>query len=232
MNKMNKIVSKTILCAVTLALGATLAEASQINFTGNSPTSGAFGNTRTFSADGVTLTAYAQSYIGSNWISSYLGIYSGGLGVTNSNEGSGGSGTHTVDNIRSTDRIVFSFSTAVVLDSVFLRAYGDTDITAYYFSGGSWITLENNYGGSSSRTADINLAQVSATLWAVGALFPANGIADSFKLRNVTFDRPNLPPPPQVPDSGGSFLLLAIGAGCLLCAKGGTVLSSSRVSKG
>jgi hypothetical protein len=149
--------------------------------------------------------------------------------VTNSNEGNGGGGTHTVDNIGSIDRVVFSFSTAVILDSLYLSAYGDTDITVYYQSGSSWLTLENNYGGTSSRTADVNALNVSALIWAVGAINPANSVSDSFKIKSVTFNQaPPPPPPPQVPDSGASLLLLVIGAGCLFCAKRTPVFSSKK----
>jgi len=217
------------ICAAAASLGLAQANAVTIGFSGGSQTSGAFGNTRAFTGGGVTVEASAQSFVNGAWQNSYLGLYTNGLGVTNSLEGSGGGGTHTVDNIGSIDRVRFSFSTAVVLDAVSLAAYGDTDITAYYFAGGLWNVLEHNYGGYSSRSANINAGAVSASLWAVGALNPANGSSDSFKICSVTFNTLPPPPPPSVPDSGGSLLLLAMGAGILVLAKGRAPIACSVV---
>lgn len=131
-----------------------------------------------------------------------------------------------MDNLGSTDRVVFSFLAPVILNSVGLSAFGDTDITAYYFSAGSWNVLESNFGDSLSRIASINAGEVSASIWAVGALNPANGWPDSFKISSIAFSQPT-PPPPSVPDSGGSLILLAIGAGCLVWAKSRTAVASS-----
>ena len=108
-----------VLCAAVLGLAIPQAQATQISFAGGSSTSGTFGNTRSFSSGGVTVTAWAQSLIGGvGGEDSYVGVYSGGLGVTNSNEGAGWLWTHTADNLGSDDRVIFSFSSPVILDTV------------------------------------------------------------------------------------------------------------------
>jgi len=183
-----------------------------IVFSGSSPLSGPLGNTRQFSNDGVTVTASAESLIGNTqpWEDSYLGLYSGGLGVTNGAEGSGSNGKHTVDNIGSNDRVVFAFDTEVNLNSVALTAYGDTDISVYYWDSGAWNFLENNHGGTSSRWVNVNNGDISSTTWAIGALFPANGSSDSFKIKKLSFEQPKIPPPHTVPASVNTLLALGL----------------------
>jgi hypothetical protein len=200
------------------AIAVTQAQAITITFSGNSPTSGTLGNTREFSEGGITVTASAETMIWNTpmWEASYLGLYATGLGVTNRLEGSGQS-TYAVDSMGSYDRVVFSFSSPVILDMVGLSAVGDTDITAYYFSGGGWSILENNYGGTLSRTADINAGEVAASMWAVGALCPGNEGIDAFKINSITFSQSEVAAP--VADSGDNLILLAITLGILAIAQ-------------
>lgn len=213
MTQLKLLIPTALLC---FAVGQS--SATQISFSGSTPTSGTLGNTRSFSKDGINVLASAESLIGGAgvWQPSYLGNYGGGLGVTNSTEGSGGSSTHTVDNIGSYDRVVFSFSTDVILDRIGLTAFGDTDITTFYFAAGVWSVLGNDLGGNASRTADINAGSVSASRWAVSALYPASVKDDSFKLSSITFDRPPVSGPPAVPEAGYSLVLLALGMGVAL----------------
>ena len=93
----------------------------------------------------------------------------------------------------------------MIFDSTRLTAFGDSDISVYYFASGIWNPLENNYGRSYSRTADVNSGNISSTGWAIGGLFPANVYGDSFKIRNIKFER--------VPDGGGTLILLAMAMG-------------------
>ncbi len=67
---------------------------------GNTSTSGSTGNIRTFSAGGISVkaSAFARDSWGT-WSNAYLGSYPGGLGVTDTSEGSGGNGTHMLDNV-------------------------------------------------------------------------------------------------------------------------------------
>lgn len=196
------------------AFGIVRADATTISFSGSSPTSGALGNTRTFSQDGIAITASADSLIWNTptWEPAYLGLYADGLGVTNRLETNGMS-TYMTDNMGSADRVIFSFSMPVVLETIGLSACGYTNIGVYYFSDGSWNLLENNFGGADSRIAGVNEGNISSSVWAVGALCPASATMDSFDINSVSFSPSSSSV--AVPDSGGSLTLLAIGVGIL-----------------
>jgi hypothetical protein len=205
------------LALVLLGLSFSSIQATTIylNSGGSNSGSGA-GNTRVFGpVDGFTVTASAESLISpaTAWEASYLGQYSGGLGVTNRLE-NGSSPGHTVDNnSNAIDRVVFSFSAPVILDSAYLSAYGDTDITIYYWASGAWVTLGNN-SGSGDRTADFNngAPAVDASLWAIGA--KVGNTDDYVKIKKITFQEG--PPRTQVPEAGSSLLMLTGGLGGLV----------------
>jgi hypothetical protein len=167
-----------------------------------------------FSEDGITIMASADSLIWNTptWEPAYLGLYADGLGVTNRLETNGMS-TYMTDNMGSADRVIFSFSTPVVLETVGLSACGYTNIGVYYFSDSSWNLLENNFGGADSRIAGVNEGNASASLWAVGALNPEGAMMDAFDINSVSFSPASSSV--AVPDSGGSLGLLAFGVGIL-----------------
>src|SRR5262245_25567085 len=73
-----------------------------MTLSGNSATSGAAGNIRTFSLGsvGVKASGFSRKYSDNSWATAYLGAYSEGLGVTDGSE-DGNNGTHRVDNIGS-----------------------------------------------------------------------------------------------------------------------------------
>jgi hypothetical protein len=64
---------------------------STFNFSGSTATDGTDGNIRTFTAGGVSVktSAFSRDKSTGAWSAAYLGSYSGGLGVTDSSEGSG-----------------------------------------------------------------------------------------------------------------------------------------------
>ncbi len=64
---------------------------------------------------------------------------------------SGSGDSHTVDNVSKFNRVVFDFSSSVILDKVGLSVYGDSDISIFYYSGSGWTFLEDNTGGTSNR---------------------------------------------------------------------------------
>ncbi len=110
-----------------------LGAATTIDFSGNTAVDGTDGNTRSYSAGGVTVQANAWSRTkGSDtWQKTWLGAYDAGLGVTDSSESGSGS-THTVDNYGRDNYIVFQFSQDVVVDKAFLGyVVGDSDMTVY-----------------------------------------------------------------------------------------------------
>ena len=196
------------------AIGLSSARAITINFTGDSATSGTAGNVRSFSSEGVTVNVSADTRFGSAWQPSYVGIYPSGLGVTNSTEGTGAGEGHSTGDVSGIDRIIFSFSTAVMLHTIGLDAYYDTDMTLWRFAAGVWTALENNFGAWNDRVASVNAGGLASTLWAVSALQTTDSNSDSFKISSIDFcTTPTVqqaPPPPSVPDSGSSLLLLAL----------------------
>jgi hypothetical protein len=134
-----------LLVAGTAALIPASASADPVTWSftgtqGGSYGTGSFGNTRTFTQGGVTVTASAWGY---TWGSSdnalqagALGRWSTGLGVCNVNEGSGcGSPTHQVDNVGADDWVLFVFSTAVDITSVRIDPYGSYDRDVSYWVG-------------------------------------------------------------------------------------------------
>ncbi len=194
--------------------------------TGGSSTSGSYGNSRSFSSGGVTLTATGWSNTGSGGAiqDAFLGAYGGGLGVTNRSEGNGDNNRHQVDNSGQIDsiRLAFSAPTEVRLtDLVFgFSSTGDGDVTVLWsnsgamsgtyagLTGNGWNLLGNiNLGGSGGSVGN---GGVFASYWLVVANGAFNGpndkYDDAFKLQTVTGvyrDR-------QVPEPG-TLALLGLG---------------------
>ena len=106
---------------------------SQFAFSGaSSGTSGNIGNTRTFTANGVSVRASAFSRADTNgaWAKAFLGSYgSAGLGVTDGSEGDGSNNRHKVDNSGGRNNyVLFEFSAPVVVNHAFLDSIGaDSD---------------------------------------------------------------------------------------------------------
>ncbi len=165
----------------------TTGAASQFNFGGSSSTTGTSGNTRTFSAGGISVktSAFSRDKSTGAWSSAYLGSYSGGLGVTDGSE-SGSNNTHTVDNNGSRDNYaLFEFNQTVIVDSAFLGyVVGDSDLTVWIGSAidpfnnhlalsDSLLTglgfTEVNLGGGSTRTADFNAGNMAGNVLVIAA---------------------------------------------------------------
>jgi len=170
----NSIVRYTV--NATVVKPGTYPTATTTNFNFRAPTisstTGTAGNSRTFSSDGVTLTARAFSREEVNcksvsWTNAFLGNYTSGLGVTNGAE----SGTnYRIDNVGSRkDYLLLQFSESVVLDKAYLKSVL-TDSDARFWIGTAAANLtslsdatlaalgyvEQNNGGGSDRTADVN----------------------------------------------------------------------------
>lgn len=183
-----------------------------INLTGNSATSGSYGNVRTFSGSGggqtITVSASAWSAQGGSITSAYLGSYSNGLGVTNRSEGNGGSNSHTIDNAGQLDFVILQFNRPVDLLSAYLNKYGDTDASFMALTSmpsGSLLSLAqfqstiagatHNFGTATSRLA-LEGTTVISNIWAVSALATGTDTNDSFKLRYVQVNAaPAVPEP-------------------------------------
>ncbi|NEP83343.1 MAG: hypothetical protein F6K39_37540, partial [Okeania sp. SIO3B3] len=164
------------------------------SLTGNSSTTGSYGNVRTFTQNGVSVdvSAFSSNKSGGNWKTAYLGAYGGGLGVTNRNEGGSG---HRVDNGGSNDYILLEFDREVVVDRAFLDyVSGDSDITAWIGNRDEDISLlnsdilddfakENNNGGSSDRWADFNDDELIGNTLVIAARDDHS--MDAFKLKKL-----------------------------------------------
>jgi len=192
------------------------------------------GNTRVNDDTSVaTVTAYAETYAAStyttpgvDWTLAHLDQDSNeGLGVRNALF----TDTSTdIDNSGYFDRVVFSFSTSVILDSAKLWQSGsaDTDITIFAYYNSAWSLVESQTGTGTDRTANINntIPPISAMKWAIAAsvLATDQSSADAFRVKEITFTaapetRGTAPSP--VPDSGSGILLSSIGIGMLALVK-------------
>lgn len=203
-----------ILAAAALAAVAAPASASvTITMTGNSGTDGTDGNIRTFSSGGITVQASAFSLDGNTLERAYLGAYSGGLGVTNNDEGNGtNSNNHTADNIGQQDFILLIFNQAVNIASATLTPYdigpdpNDNDAwvsyanfagvfnatpTAVPLNSPLWAILganDWNVPGNNSSPYSTNLLSGAnyGNVWLIGASNPnVDYNDDGFKLKNV-----------------------------------------------
>ena len=81
----------------------------------------------------VKASAFSRADSGGAWAPAYLGLYSGGLGVTDTSEGDGSNNTHKVDNLGGRNNyVLFEFSAPVVVDQAYLDIIGaDSDMSAW-----------------------------------------------------------------------------------------------------
>jgi hypothetical protein len=173
----------------------------RFHFTGYSYTDGPKGNVRTFMQDGVSVdvSAFSRSKWDGNWNKAYLGVYGGGLGVTNVDENGH---LHRVDNSGSLDYVLFEFDQDVAVDKAFLDYVGhDSDITIWIGDrNGADIShlddellesfaQEHNFTRSSySRWADFNDGSLVGDTVIISAY--TKGSNDSFKLKKLDITVP------------------------------------------
>ncbi len=134
------------------------------------------GQVRTFTSNGVTMTASAISYTGGNseyFESARLGQYgSAGLGVTNKHE-DGSSPGHRVDNSNFNDYILFTFNNLVNVESVQIASIVD-DSDVSYWVGNLMPTTDDQisysdlasigFGPEQLNTVNQNLSSRSVTI--------------------------------------------------------------------
>jgi hypothetical protein len=131
---------------------------------GSSPLSGDMGNVRTFTGnDGETelqVRAFSRISAAVQLADAYLGYYGGGLGITNSGEGTGGSNSHTMDNRGRLEFMLFAFESAIIPTSITLTPYSDpknNNLKDSDFS--AWVGTVANY--STATLAGLTLAQLN-----------------------------------------------------------------------
>ena len=184
------------------------------DFQGSSATDGTDGNMRTFTAGSLSVkaSAFSRDDTSGAWLRAYVGSYSGGLGVTDSSEGSGSSDRHTLDNVGGRDNyVLFEFSQSVIIDAAFL-GYVITDSDLTYWIGtktdpfNNHLTLSDSLlasleftevnltSSTTTRTADLNAANLSGNVLIIAALVDeATATAnDKFKIQNLTI-KPSVP---------------------------------------
>ncbi|WP_202221334.1 SdrD B-like domain-containing protein, partial [Okeania sp. KiyG1] len=183
---------------MTVTEGAT----ETFNFTDNSGLDGPNGNIRTFDAGDLSVKASAFSRDDQgNWDESFLGSFSGGLGVTDNSEGNGSDNKHKVDNVYRDNYVLFEFSEDVVVDEALLASVtNDSDITYWVGSKEDAFTdhnilsdnfldslefTEDNNGGSSSRWANINNGEVSGNILVIAASTSDETPEDRFKIKKL-----------------------------------------------
>ena len=184
------------------SLGGT-GSAVTVDFSGNTATDGTDGNIRTYTAGDVTVQAGAWSRDKGTgqWAKAYLGAYGGGLGVTDSSEGTGNTdSTHTVDNTGRDNYIVFQFSKDVVIDKAYLGyVVGDSDIQVWIGNAngpitsmsnsvlsGMGFTEVNTTGSNAARWADVNAGGASGNVLIIAADTTDVSPEDYFKLEQLT----------------------------------------------
>jgi hypothetical protein len=173
-------------------------------FNGNSALDGTNGNIRTFTVNGTKINVSAFSRTsGGSWSSAYLGLYSLGLGVTDSSE-SGYSNTHKVDNVGGrVNYVLFEFSSPVVVNRALLDAIGaDSDISVWIGTKtnpfANHLTLSDSLLGSlgaveenvtsastSTRWADINSSNRQGNVLVIAALASDTSAEDEFKISKL-----------------------------------------------
>ena len=192
------------------------------NFNGNSPTCGPVGNILNYTVSGVSVhvSAFARTDgAAGTWSKAYVGAYGGGLGVTDSAEGTGASNTHTVDNEGGrSNYLVFEFNQQVVLDKAFLGyVVCDSDLKV-------WVGTVNNAYNNHVQLSDsvltnlgfseVNTTTLSTTRWAELNAGEVAGnvivIAADPSARTATLGTTNLIQngsfeDPVVPSTGSSF---------------------------
>lgn len=196
------------------------AEAITWNFTGSGG-EGAIGNSRTFTSEGITVTATAWSYTGTGFQAARLGLWSTGLGICSQSERCGDP-VHQVDNAGQNEFVLFQFSAAVDPLTVRVDPYGTYDRDVSYWTGtvglpsdllggetyaslgglGFGSRIDNNGTVSSSpRNVSINSLPVTAMLFGAGYNSGGN---DYFKITSLTGTPSSVPEP-------ASLLLLGSG---------------------
>ena len=176
-------------------------------FEGNSALSGTAGNIRTYTVSGVTVKVSAFNRVDSNgaWSTSYLGVYSQGLGVTNNTEGNGDNDRHTVDsNGGNRDYVLFEFSAPIVIDQAYLDyVTADSDMSAWIgtknnptvnhntlsdaFLASLGPREDNDTTSTVPRWADINAANKVGNVLVISASASDTTPEDSFKIHKVQF---------------------------------------------
>lgn len=202
-----------------------------------------YGNRMTFSQGLESLRTTAWSNTGTTpqyaFDPAALGRFSTGLGVCNRDEGSvtsciSGALLHQVDNVSQQDLVLFLFDTPQAMQALTIDPYGvwDRDVSFWVgtvsptlnLSGSTFASLAalgfgpqvNSLNSAGEAALTIGLGGLVGNALLVGALNPADGTPDRFKIRSLVTSVPTSVVP--VP---AALWLFASGLGALACFKRG-----------
>jgi len=194
-----------------------------------------FGNMRTFTTGGITVTVTAFSLTANSdttFQTSNLGLWTGyGLGACNQNEGSNcASPTHQVSNENGTDFVLFQFSAPVTFTGVNIQPYGTYDRDATYFVGNTASNLNltgdtlasltalgfgsevNDPSTVSSQQRTVTITGSTGNSLLFGASMVNDGSIDYFKIADLdvnTINTSSVPEPATFGLIGAALLGLA-----------------------
>jgi hypothetical protein len=177
-----------------------------------------------------TGTSPAGSFAGG-----FLGRYDTGLGVCNRSEAQSAGGLtgcvfdggfrNQVDNVGQQDLVLFVFSQAVRLDAVTIDPYGafDRDLSFWIgnvtaplnLAGATFAGLpglgfgprQDSFNGVGGDPLTIGLGGATGNALLVGARYPADGLADKFKIQSI------VTAPAVVPIPAAGWLLVSAAGG-------------------
>ncbi len=170
---------------------------------------GTIGNVRTFTVDGITVTATAWSYDGTSFQQARLGQWSTGLAVCNQAEACGDP-IHQVDNYGQNEYVLFQFSSAVDPLSVRIDPYGSYDRDVSYWTGTTTLPSDlllgetyaslgglgfssqiDDWGTVSTDPRDVSISSPFVTTLLFGARYTGGAAGsedgyDYFKISSIT----------------------------------------------
>jgi hypothetical protein len=176
-----------------------------------------YGNNVTFYEGAEKLRTHAWSNTAETpagaFETAYIRRFSTGLGVCNRDEGAiidcmAGSVDHQVDNVSQQDVVLFLFESPQAMQSLIIDPWGtwDRDISFWVgtvsptvtLTGATFDTLAslgfsaqvNSFNSSGEAALTIGLGGLVGNALLVGALNPADGTADRFKIRQLVTSVP------------------------------------------
>jgi hypothetical protein len=197
-----------LVCACAFVAAATPVT---FTFTGNGGTVGGsspFGNTRTYTSGGssVTVSSFSlPSNLSGNFTPAQLGWYSG-LGLASCNNTGEGANCdnpeHQVDNNGSYDFVLFVFNSVMDPTSIVINPYGTYDRDVTYWVGNLGVNLSTlNLGNmnlgtrmwddstASDNSRSVNLLGGTGNALLIAARLPGNGAddyIDRFKIESLS----------------------------------------------